>query len=88
MTSWLRRWAPPFLIRVACVVGLVALAMMAFSLFVPRALPVILALSLAQALGAFALLTYLVAIVSVVAEHDRAAGPEGSDPERPVTRDE
>lgn len=71
MTSWLRRWAPGFLIRVACVVGLVSLGMMAFSLIVPRALPVILALSVGQALGAFALLAYLVAIVSVVAEHDR-----------------
>jgi hypothetical protein len=60
------------LVRVACFVGLVALAFMAWPLFVPRAVPVLASMSVGQGLGIVALACYLGAIIVEVGRHDRA----------------
>jgi hypothetical protein len=46
-------------IRVACALALVALFLIAFSLFVPKPLPVIVAMSVAQGIGTLSLLLFL-----------------------------
>jgi hypothetical protein len=51
------------LTRVAAVVALLGLAIMAYSTVVPRPLPVILAMSLGHVLGAVAVLFYVLAIL-------------------------
>jgi hypothetical protein len=51
------------LITAACAFGLVALGLMAWSVIVPRPLPVMLAMSLGQLLGTLSFGAYLVAIV-------------------------
>jgi hypothetical protein len=51
------------LLRLACVLALVGLAVMVFSIVVPRPLAVIGAMSVGHGIGAAALLCYLVAIV-------------------------
>lgn len=50
------------LLRVACVVGLVALALMVYSVLDPTVWPVLVALSLGQLLGTLSLALYLVAV--------------------------
>jgi len=65
-------WPALGLVRSACVLGLCALALMAWSILVPTALPVIAALSLGQVLGALAFLAYLLAIVAEIRRHDGA----------------
>lgn len=52
------------MLRVAAVIGLVALGLMVFATFVPRPLPVIVAMSVGQGLGVVAFLLYLSAVVS------------------------
>ena len=51
------------LIRVACVLALVALSVMAYSIVSPRPLPVILAMSVGHVLGAAAFCAYLLAVI-------------------------
>jgi len=46
-------------VRMACVLALVALALIAFSLLVPKPLPVIIAMSVAQGIGTLSLLLFL-----------------------------
>ena len=50
------------LVRVACVLGLVALALMVFSVLDPTVWPVLVALSLGQLLGTLSLALYVVAV--------------------------
>lgn len=50
------------ILRAASVVTLLALALMTWSLFDPRPVPVMVAMSLGQALGTLALLAYLVVV--------------------------
>jgi hypothetical protein len=50
------------LVRVACVLGLVALPLMVWSLFDPRVWPVLIALSVGQGIGTLSFLLYLVAV--------------------------
>ncbi len=68
-----RRWlrAPP-LVRVACSLGLVALASTAVGVLFPYALPVVFAMSVGQGLGALAFVCYLLAIVAEVLQHEAA----------------
>lgn len=51
------------LIRIACVLGLVALPMMVWSVFDPTVWPVLGALTLGQAIGTLSFVLYLVVVV-------------------------
>lgn len=71
------------LIVVACVLGLIALALMAWSVLVPTVLPVMLAMSIGQAVGTLSLGIYLVAVVldlrrARVLGREKDEPPEGS----------
>lgn len=46
-------------VRIACGLALIALALIAFSLLVPKPLPVIVAMSVAQGIGTLSLLIFL-----------------------------
>ena len=50
------------LTRIACWLGLVALALMVWSVLDPTVWPVLVALSLGQVLGTFSLLLYVIAV--------------------------
>jgi hypothetical protein len=51
------------LVRLACALALVALAIICFSVLYPRPLPVILAMSVGHAIGGAAFACYLLAVV-------------------------
>ena len=51
-------------LRIACVFGLASLALMVWSLFDPRPLPVVAAMSLGQLLGTLSLAAFLVVVVA------------------------
>ena len=55
---------PSRLLQVACVAALVALALMAWSLFDPRPLPVMVAMSVGQVLGTLSLVTFLGVVIA------------------------
>lgn len=64
--SWLARvraQSVTRLTRFACLLALVALAMMSYSVVSPRPLPVILAMSVGHAIGGAAFLAYLLAVI-------------------------
>lgn len=50
------------LLRFACVLALLALALIVWSLFDPRPIPVILAMSVAQGIGTLSFLAFLVVV--------------------------
>lgn len=50
------------LLRVACVMALVALPLMVWSVFDPRVWPVLVALSIGQGIGTMSFLLFLVAV--------------------------
>ena len=60
MTSRRKRRA----ITAACVMALAALALMGWSLVDPRPLPVVVAMSVGQALGTFSFLLYIAVVIS------------------------
>jgi len=60
----------------ACVLALVALALMVWSLLDPHPIPVILAMSIGQALGTASLLAFLVVVADDVRRGERDIGPE------------
>ncbi|HEY8074404.1 MAG TPA: hypothetical protein VIF62_09845 [Labilithrix sp.] len=64
------KYATPIL-RVACVLALVALALMMWSLVDPRPIPVILAMSVAQGMGTLSFAAYLFVVVADVRKHWR-----------------
>lgn len=77
----LRRHSVISLIRVACYVALVGLAIMAASILYPAPLPVIFAMSVGQVIGIVAFLFYLLSILmDVVRGADHA--PEVPRPAR------
>lgn len=53
----------PALVRLACVLALIALALMCWSVLNPRPLPVIFAMSIGHAIGGTAFVCYLLAVV-------------------------
>ncbi len=59
------------LIRVACVLSLIGLAIMAYSILSPRPLPVILAMSVGQIIGGTGFVCYLLAVVIDAASQQR-----------------
>jgi hypothetical protein len=67
----LRNLTSAILVRVACWVGLLALLIMAWPLFVPRTVPVLVSMSAGQGLGAFAFLCYLGSILLEVRRHEQ-----------------
>lgn len=73
----LQRRSVESLVRLACWVGLVALAIMATSILNPRPLTVIFATSVGQVIGGLAFLCYL---VSVVLDVVRGPGAERTVP--------
>lgn len=80
------------LIAIACGIGLAALALMVWSVLVPTPLPVMMAMSLGQALGTISLLLYLLAVLldlrrAKVMLHDVEL-PGLSKPDLPAARDD
>jgi hypothetical protein len=67
------------LIRVACVLALIGLVIMVFSIVVPKPLPVIFAMSVGQVFGMAAVLVYFLAILVDLARK----GPAVSVPPPP-----
>jgi hypothetical protein len=59
---------------VACLFALAALAMMAWSLFDPRPIPVVAAMSIGQALGTASFLAYLFVVARDLRRLRRSAG--------------
>lgn len=59
-----RSWPLERLIKWACILALVGLALMVWSVLSPRPIPVILAMSLGQGFGTAGLVLFLVAIVA------------------------
>ncbi|HRI65885.1 MAG TPA: hypothetical protein PK156_16675 [Polyangium sp.] len=49
-------------VRMACILALVALALIVFSLLVPKPLPVIVAMSVAQGIGTLSLVLFLLVV--------------------------
>lgn len=70
--------SPPRLARlvdVACVLALVGLAAMTWSILDPRPVPVFLAMSAGQAIGTLSLLLFLFALVSGLTRPKGEGGP-------------
>jgi hypothetical protein len=82
----LRNVTATVLIRVACMVGLVALLIMAWPLFVPRTIPVLTSMSVGQGLGVVAFCCYVGAVLLEVRRHEQVEkvlveeGKAGTDP--------
>ena len=81
-------WTVRFLVQGSCMFGLVALALMALSILVPRALPIIAAMTLAQLLGAGAFFFYLMAIVSEIRRNAQLQRTERATSERSARGDQ
>jgi hypothetical protein len=60
----LKQVKPQWLLRVACVLALGALGLMVWSLFDPRPVPVIAAMSLGQVLGTLSFASFLYVLVA------------------------
>ena len=61
-------------LRIACALALVALAMIVWSLFDPRPIPVILAMSVAQGLGTLSFAAFVVVVLRDLRLATRAKG--------------
>lgn len=61
--AWVVQRGVPALVRLACVLALIALGLMCWSVLNPRPLPVIFAMSLGHAVGGTAFVCYLLAVV-------------------------
>ena len=67
------------LVRVACVLSLLALGLICWSVLFPRPLPVILAMSLGHAVGGAAFACYLLAVILDATRRTRPQRPEATD---------
>lgn len=95
---WLVHQSVPHLIRVACFAALIALGSMAYSVISLKPLPVIFAMSVGHAIGVFAFLLYLLAVIldtqrGSVEPHGAAPPPpdpgaESGESERASARDQ
>ena len=74
------------LVRLACLLALAGLAVISYPVFSPRALPVVLSMSLGQALGVGAFFVYLLAVLLDVARREpglaETVGPASVRPPR------
>lgn len=64
------------LLRIACVLALVALPMMVWSVFDPRVWPVMIALSVGQGIGTLSFVLFLVVVARDLIAKERAADDE------------
>jgi hypothetical protein len=62
-------------LKAACVLALAALALMSWSLFDPRPIPVVLAMSLGQLLGTLSLAAFVVVVVADIRAGRRTIAP-------------
>jgi hypothetical protein len=84
LRSHVEHWSVRWLTRIACVLALVGLAVMCFSVLVPRPLPVIFAMSGGHAIGVAAFACYLVAVLLDLARREGKLPPHlSSAPEAP-----
>jgi hypothetical protein len=70
------------LVRIACLLGLVALLSTAIGVLFPYALPVVLSMSVGQGIGALAFVCYMLAVVAEVLSHDAAKRELAESPSR------
>ncbi|MBL8936997.1 MAG: hypothetical protein JNM69_20740 [Archangium sp.] len=63
----LARWPTERALRIACILGLIALAMMVTGVFLGTPIPVVAAMSVAQGFGVFACLLFGLSIAADVA---------------------
>jgi hypothetical protein len=68
------------LLVVACVAALLALGLMAWSLFDPRPIPVILAMSVGQGLGTASLVAFIAVMVADLRARRRGERPTTNEP--------
>jgi hypothetical protein len=78
------KWPRPSsekLLRVACILGLVALPLMVWSVFDARVWPVLIALSVGQVIGTLSFVLYLVVVIRDlrIFERLRGSGPREVD---------
>jgi len=78
------RRSVPGLVRLACVLALVALCLVCWSVLQPRPLPVILAMSAGHAIGGSAFACYLLAVILDAVQRPL---PPGSEPVAPSISD-
>lgn len=77
------------LLTISCSMALVALALMVWSILDPRPIPVVLAMSLGQAIGTISMISFLAVVgddlrkARVILEDDTAAPAPGQEPPSP-----
>lgn len=71
------------IVRMACVLALVALPLMVWSLFDPTVWPVLLALSVGQGIGTFSFVLFLVVVARDLRVRAGRAGSLGAEEHRP-----
>ena len=74
----MKRPEPTQILRLACVCALAALGMMAWSLFDPRPLPVVAAMSVGQVLGTLSFLSFLY-VVAMDLRRTKGETPAATD---------
>jgi hypothetical protein len=80
------RWPVEGLVRVACVLALIALALMVWSVVAPGALPVVVGMSAGQGIGLAALGCYLLAVFRDAARRRRESlPPPAGEPSGPAS---
>lgn len=67
---------PEQILRIACMLALVALALMVWSLFDPRPLPVVVAMSLGQVVGTLSLAAFLGVVFVDIRRAQRSRAPQ------------
>jgi hypothetical protein len=82
LLEYIARRSVESLVRVACVLALLALAMICYSVLSPRPLPVILAMSVGHGVGGMALICYVLAVAL-----DAAGRRSGTDSPRANSSD-
>jgi len=71
----LRRVGLERLVRVACVGSLVSMALMSWSVFDPTPFPVMVSMTVGQAIGTLALVCYVAAVLVAQVRRERASHP-------------
>ena len=76
-----RKWlASDRLLRIAAVLALVALGLMVWGIFVPTAIPIVLSMTVGQALGTASFATYLIVLVRDFRRSRVLAASDEEDP--------
>ena len=68
------------LVRVACVLALIALPLMVWSVFDPTVWPVLIALSVGQGIGTLSFVIFLVVVARDIHLKRKLGGPDSSPP--------